>query len=114
VTVVRVDTPHGRANAHLHRADRAHGGLILGHCAAGGVASRDLVAQTNLALSKTALANATCMRAAGPCMVISERISLVPVPVPSVREEDAQSLGLVGDFGRGSIPAASMESLFLR
>jgi uncharacterized protein len=49
VTVLELDTPHGRANAHLHPADEARAGLILGHGAAGGVTARDLVAVTNVA-----------------------------------------------------------------
>jgi hypothetical protein len=49
VTVLELDTPHGRANAHLHPADEARAGLVLGHGAAGGVTARDLVAVTNAA-----------------------------------------------------------------
>ena len=52
VAVISVDTPHGRAKAHLHRADQPQGALILGHGAAGGVGSRDLVAVTNAALAE--------------------------------------------------------------
>ena len=49
MTVLELDTPHGRANAHLHPADEARAGLVLGHGAAGGVTARDLVAVTNVA-----------------------------------------------------------------
>jgi uncharacterized protein len=49
--VVRVDTPHGPANVHLHRADHPRAGLVLGHGAGGGVTSRDLVAATEAALA---------------------------------------------------------------
>jgi uncharacterized protein len=49
MTVVAVDTPHGQANAHLHPADAPVSALILGHGAAGGVTSRDLVAVTEVA-----------------------------------------------------------------
>jgi predicted alpha/beta-hydrolase family hydrolase len=49
VTVLELDTPHGRANAHLHPADEASAALVLGHGAAGGVTARDLVAVTNVA-----------------------------------------------------------------
>jgi uncharacterized protein len=49
--VVSVDTPHGMAKAHLHLADRPLAALILGHGAAGGVASGDLVAVRDMALS---------------------------------------------------------------
>ena len=49
MTVLELDTPHGRANAHLHPADEARAGLVLGHGAAGGVTARDLVAVTSAA-----------------------------------------------------------------
>jgi predicted alpha/beta-hydrolase family hydrolase len=52
VTVLGIDTPHGRANAHLHVADQPRAALVLGHGAGGGVASRDLVAATEVALSE--------------------------------------------------------------
>jgi uncharacterized protein len=50
--VLPVDTPHGKANVHLHRAGDPRAGLILGHGASGGVTSRDLVAVTEVALSE--------------------------------------------------------------
>jgi uncharacterized protein len=50
--VLSIDTPHGRANVHLHRADHPRAALILGHGASGGVTSRDLVAVTEVALSE--------------------------------------------------------------
>ena len=43
MTVVRVETPHGQANAHLHPAPEPNAALVLGHGAGGGVESRDLV-----------------------------------------------------------------------
>jgi hypothetical protein len=46
---VEVDTPHGRAKVHLHVADEPRAALVLGHGAAGGVTSRDLVATTEVA-----------------------------------------------------------------
>jgi hypothetical protein len=49
---LEVDTPHGRANAHLQVADRPRAALVLGHGAAGGVTSRDLVAVTDVARSE--------------------------------------------------------------
>jgi uncharacterized protein len=52
VTVVEVDTPHGKANAHLHLVPRPQAALILGHGAAGGVTSPDLVAAKDVALSE--------------------------------------------------------------
>jgi predicted alpha/beta-hydrolase family hydrolase len=44
MTTLEVDTPHGRAHAHLQPADDPRAALVLGHGAAGGVGSRDLVA----------------------------------------------------------------------
>jgi predicted alpha/beta-hydrolase family hydrolase len=49
VTKLDVDTPHGQANVHLHSADEPRAGLVLGHGAAGGVTSPDLVAATDAA-----------------------------------------------------------------
>src|SRR5687767_1304112 len=46
---LEVDTPHGVAHAHLHPADEPRAALVLGHGAAGGVTSRDLVAVTDVA-----------------------------------------------------------------
>jgi predicted alpha/beta-hydrolase family hydrolase len=50
--MLEVDTPHGRANAHLHPADEARAALVLGHGAGGGVTSPDLVAVTQAARSE--------------------------------------------------------------
>jgi predicted alpha/beta-hydrolase family hydrolase len=52
VTTLEVDTPHGLAKAHMHPADEPRAALVLGHGAAGGVGSRDLVATTEVALSE--------------------------------------------------------------
>jgi predicted alpha/beta-hydrolase family hydrolase len=49
VRKVNVDTPHGKAVAHVHRADLPRVALVLGHGAGGGVTSRDLVAVTGVA-----------------------------------------------------------------
>jgi uncharacterized protein len=51
VTKLEVDTPHGQADVHLHSADEPRAALVLGHGAAGGVTSRDLVAVTGVARS---------------------------------------------------------------
>jgi uncharacterized protein len=50
--MLEVDTPHGQAHVHLHPADDPAAALVLMHGAAGGVASRDLVAATKAALSE--------------------------------------------------------------
>jgi hypothetical protein len=52
VTVLEVDTPHGRANVHVHGVDGPRAGLVLGHGAAGGVTSKDLVAVAEVARSE--------------------------------------------------------------
>jgi predicted alpha/beta-hydrolase family hydrolase len=52
MTVLALDTPHGQANVHLHAADEPAAALVLGHGAAGGVTSRDLVAVTDVARSE--------------------------------------------------------------
>jgi predicted alpha/beta-hydrolase family hydrolase len=52
MNMLEIDTPHGPAHVHLHSADEPAAALVLGHGAGGGVASRDLVAATNAALSE--------------------------------------------------------------
>jgi predicted alpha/beta-hydrolase family hydrolase len=49
---LEVETPHGTAVAHLHPVSDARGALVLGHGAAGGVGSPDLVAATEAALAE--------------------------------------------------------------
>jgi uncharacterized protein len=49
MTMLQVDTPHGQANVHLHPVDQPRAALVLGHGAAGGVSSGDLVAATDAA-----------------------------------------------------------------
>jgi predicted alpha/beta-hydrolase family hydrolase len=49
MTTLELDTPHGRARAHVHPAAERRGALVLGHGAAGGVTSRDLLAVTEVA-----------------------------------------------------------------
>jgi predicted alpha/beta-hydrolase family hydrolase len=52
VTVLELDTPHGPARAHLHPAEKPRAALVLGHGAAGGVTSGDLVAAKDVALAE--------------------------------------------------------------
>jgi uncharacterized protein len=49
VKILEVDTPHGLAKAHLHPVERPRAALVLGHGAAGGAESPDLVATTTAA-----------------------------------------------------------------
>ena len=46
---IEIDTPHGPARVHLHRARGARAAVVLGHGAGGGVGSADLVAVTSAA-----------------------------------------------------------------
>jgi predicted alpha/beta-hydrolase family hydrolase len=50
--MLAVETPHGRAKVHLHAVEEPVAAVVLGHGAAGGVTSRDLVAATEAALSE--------------------------------------------------------------
>ena len=52
MTTFEIDTPHGRANAHLHPAEAERASLVLGHGAGGGITARDLVTVTDVALSE--------------------------------------------------------------
>jgi uncharacterized protein len=52
VRTLEVDTPHGRAKVYLHAVDEPRAALVLGHGAAGGVESRDIVTATDVALSE--------------------------------------------------------------
>jgi len=49
--MLELETPHGLARAHLHRADAPRAALVLGHGAGGGVTAPDLVAATAAALA---------------------------------------------------------------
>jgi uncharacterized protein len=49
--IVELDTPHGPARVHLHPVDSPIAALVLGHGAAGGVGSPDLVGATDAARS---------------------------------------------------------------
>ncbi len=50
--MLEVATPHGPANVHLHPAERARAGLVLGHGAGGGIGAGDIVAAAEAALSE--------------------------------------------------------------
>jgi predicted alpha/beta-hydrolase family hydrolase len=52
VTTLELETPHGPARAHVHAAEAPKGSLVLGHGAGGGIASRDLVTATEVAVSE--------------------------------------------------------------
>ncbi|HTX10263.1 MAG TPA: alpha/beta family hydrolase [Solirubrobacteraceae bacterium] len=48
---IDIDTPHGPARAHVTKVRGAHGAVVLGHGAGGGVAARDLTAASEAALA---------------------------------------------------------------
>jgi uncharacterized protein len=48
-SMLEVDTPHGQAHVHLHDVGEPRAALVLGHGAAGGVTSPDLMAVTEVA-----------------------------------------------------------------
>ena len=50
--VLEVDTPHGRAQAHLQLVERPRGALVLGHGAGGGVSAPDLATAADVAISE--------------------------------------------------------------
>jgi predicted alpha/beta-hydrolase family hydrolase len=52
VTALEIDTPQGPARVHLHGAAGSVGAIVLGHGAGGGVASRDLLRVTDVALAR--------------------------------------------------------------
>jgi hypothetical protein len=47
---IELETPHGVARAQLHLAESPRGALVLGHGAGGGIAARDLVKATEVAV----------------------------------------------------------------
>jgi uncharacterized protein len=47
---MEIETPHGPARAHLHRADSPRAALVIGHGAGGGVEAPDLLAARDAAL----------------------------------------------------------------
>jgi uncharacterized protein len=51
VTILDVETPHGRARVHLHTVYQPRAGLVLGHGAGGGVEAPDLSVATDTARS---------------------------------------------------------------
>jgi predicted alpha/beta-hydrolase family hydrolase len=52
VRVVRVETRHGPARAHLNLVEEPRAALVLGHGAGGGIGAPDLVAATRAVLSE--------------------------------------------------------------
>ncbi len=51
MNVLAIETPHGRANAHIRPAREPRAAVVLGHGAGGGIAARDLAAAAEAALA---------------------------------------------------------------
>ena len=50
---VQIETPHGPARVHLHRAGTPKGALMLGPGAGGGIEAPDQVAATGAAIASS-------------------------------------------------------------
>lgn len=50
--MIRIETPHGEAVAHLHAVGDPRAALVLGHGAGGGIGALDLVAARDAALAE--------------------------------------------------------------
>ncbi len=91
MSALDVDTPHGRAVAHLHPVADPVGALVLGHGAGGGVGAPDLVAATAIAL------------ALGVSVALVEqpyRVAGRRSPAPA-RQLDAAWIAVVGELRAG-------------
>jgi predicted alpha/beta-hydrolase family hydrolase len=67
--VLDIDTPHGPARAHVHRAEAPVAALLLGHGAGGSIDAPDLLAATDAALE----AHVTVARIEQPYRVAGRR-----------------------------------------
>jgi predicted alpha/beta-hydrolase family hydrolase len=92
-TVTEIETPHGVARAHVHRANGPRGALVLGHGAGGGVESRDLTAARDVALD----AGLTVVLVEQPYRVAGRR-----APAPA-RQLDAAWQAVIGDLAAAEL-----------
>jgi uncharacterized protein len=92
--MLEVETPHGRANVHLQAVDEPVAALVLGHGAAGGVGSPDLVAATEAALGE----GVTVALVEQPYRVAGRRS-----PAPA-RQLDAAWTAVVDHLRNGELP----------
>jgi uncharacterized protein len=90
---IELQTPHGPARAHIHAVERPAAALVLGHGAAGGVGSRDLVAATEAALAE----GLTAALVEQPYRVAGRRS-----PAPA-RQLDASWMSVVADLRGGPL-----------
>lgn len=93
MAILEIDTPHGQADVHLHPAGEPRAALVLGHGAAGGVASRDLAAVSDVALSE----GLSVALVEQPYRVAGRRS-----PAPA-RQLDAAWTAVVGDLLAGEL-----------
>jgi uncharacterized protein len=93
MTIIGLDTPHGPARAYLHPAEEARAALILGHGAGGGVAARDLVTVSEVAVA----AGATVVLVEQPYRVAGRRS-----PAPA-RQLDAAWTAVVDHLLAGEL-----------
>jgi len=93
VTTITLTTPHGEARVHVHAAENAHGALVLGHGAGGGVEAPDLVAATEAA-GRQGFSVALVEQ---PYRVAGRRSS------PPAHHLDAAWLAVVGELAQGQL-----------
>jgi hypothetical protein len=95
--VLELETPHGLARAHVHRAVEPRGAIVLGHGAGGGVTAPDLVL-----VCKTALAErVTVVLTEQPYRVAGRRS---PAPAHQLDTAFASIIAQLRDGELGSLP----------
>ncbi len=96
--MVELDTPHGSARVHLRPVERPDAGLVLGHGAAGGVGTADLVAAAEAANE----VGVTVALVEQPYVVAGRRS-----PAPA-RQLDAAWTSVVEQLRAGALEGASL------
>ena len=97
--ILELDTPHGRARAHVHAIERPKAGLVLGHGAGGGVGAGDLLAASDAAASlgiSVALVEQPYLVAGRPSQAPAAQLDAAWTAVlAQLREEALRGLGLI-------------------
>jgi predicted alpha/beta-hydrolase family hydrolase len=91
--MLEIPTPHGPARAHLQPAERPRAALVLGHGAAGGIGTPDLVAATEAACS---------LRVSVALVEQPYRVAGRRSPAPP-RQLDAAWLAVISHLGDGPL-----------
>jgi predicted alpha/beta-hydrolase family hydrolase len=91
--MLEIPTPHGPARAHLQPAERPRAALVLGHGAAGGIGTPDLVAATEAACS---------LRVSVALVEQPYRVAGRRSPPPP-RQLDAAWLAVISHLGAGPL-----------